>query len=231
MIIEGTYTLQASPEDVWQCLMDRQILLEIIPGIEQLEMLEGNSYAIAIAVKHAPLKGTYCGRVTISEQQFPYHYRLTIDGEGHQHSISGSGSIHLNKHENQTIIAYSGTLMVGKLPTLVSKGAAKLLIQHFFTALADYLRTNALTRTLESEQIAGASVIKQSNGSVVILPSPPPSSFMESIPPSLRIVRLLKLGQGNATQEALWTKRIRQAGILSGLLFLVWVGTRLPRRG
>src|SRR5438552_998859 len=26
MIIEGTYTLQATPEDVWRCLMDEQIL-------------------------------------------------------------------------------------------------------------------------------------------------------------------------------------------------------------
>ncbi len=229
MIIEGTYTLQASPEDVWQCLMDRQILLETIPGIEQLEMLEKDSYAMTITIKQAPLKGTYHGRVTVSEQQYPYHYRLAIEGEGRQHSISGSGSIHLNEHENQTIIAYTGTLMIGKLPTLVGKGAAKLLIQHFFTALADHLRTNYLSQFVESEEIAGASVIKQSGGSIVILPPPPVSLSTEGISPTLKIVRWLKLGKGNSAQEALWTKRVQQVSMLSGLLFLVWVGTRLPR--
>ena len=37
MEIEGTYTLQASPEEVWQCLMDTQVLRSAIPGVEQLE--------------------------------------------------------------------------------------------------------------------------------------------------------------------------------------------------
>src|SRR5256885_13676838 len=37
MIIEGTYTLQATPEDVWRCLMDEQILRSAIPGLESLE--------------------------------------------------------------------------------------------------------------------------------------------------------------------------------------------------
>lgn len=224
MIIEGTYTLQASPEDVSQCLVDRQILLETIPGIEQLERVKKDSYAVAITIKQVPLKGTYHGLVTVSEQQHPYHYHLTMEAEGRQHSISGNGNIHLNESENQTVIAYTGTLTIGKFPALVSKGAAKLLIQHFFTALADRVRENALLRHTKTEEIA--DTIKRPGGSIIVLP--PPST--EDIPLSLKIARWFKLGEGDSEQEALWAKRVQQLSILSGLLFLVWVGTRLPRR-
>ena len=46
-----------------------------------------------------------------------------------------------------------------------------------------------------------------------------------------RIVHLLRLGKGNASEEIRWTQRIRRTGYTSMLLFLVWVGTRIiPRR-
>src|SRR3989442_10392534 len=82
MDIEGTYTLHASPEDVWQSLMDRQVLLRTVPGIEQLEQLDKDTYAIAMHMKQASLIGTYHGHVTVTEQHYPYHYRLIIDVEG-----------------------------------------------------------------------------------------------------------------------------------------------------
>src|SRR5437763_13680785 len=110
MDIEGTYTLQASPEDVWQSLLDRQVLLRTLPSIEQLEQLDRDTSAIDIHVKQASLIGTYHGHVTVAEQHFPYHYRLIIDGEGRQSTLSGNGVGHLSQRDSMTIIAYKGTL-------------------------------------------------------------------------------------------------------------------------
>ncbi len=241
MNIEGTYTLQAVAEDVWQCLMDPQVLLHTIPGIERLVQVKNDTYAVSLHVKNAPLIGTYSGTITITEQQYPYHYRLQIEGEGRQSSISGSGTVHLNGHDHYTIIAYTGTLTIGKLGTLlpppVVKGAAKMLIQQFFTALADQLRASSPAQVSASEEIAGAAVVRQPGGNIVILPPVP------SIPPAAQvaapttgqrvthtIVRLLGLGGGDPEQQERWANRLRRIGIASVLLLLVWVGTRLPRR-
>lgn len=115
MNIEGTYTLQAPGEEVWHYLMDQEILHATIPGVESVEQIDKNTYDIIITVQYASLKGSYRGHLTHSEQQYPYHYRLNIEGEGSQGTFNGSGSVHLNTHENTTIIAYKGTLTTSKL--------------------------------------------------------------------------------------------------------------------
>ena len=239
MDIEGTYTLQASPEDVWQSLMDRQVLLRTVPGIEQLEQLHQDAYELAIHIKQAPLIGTYHGRVTVTEQHYPYHYRLIVNGEGRQSTLSGNGVVHLSQRDSMTIIAYKGTLNLSKLGTLlpsaIVKGTAKLLIQQFFTALADHLRAKIPAQVAASEEPKGASIIKQPLGDIVILP-PAATLAQETskLPPSYTslqsIVHRFGLGGGDPVQEALWEARIRRMAIASGLLLLVWIGTRLPRR-
>ncbi|MBV9232329.1 MAG: hypothetical protein JOZ18_23680 [Chloroflexi bacterium] len=234
MNIEGTYTLQASPEDVWNCLMDQQILLRSIPGIQKLEKVDENTYAIAMHIKYAPLRDSYHGHITITEQQYPYHYRIAIQGEGRQSTITGSGGLHLNERYNNTIIAYQGTLTLGRLGTLlpasVVKGAAKLLIQQFFSALSDQLRIKGHSQAVTSEEVVGASVVKRSAGSIVILP---PASVTQSVPKTTlsgTIVRWFGLGEGDPVQEERWENNLRRISIISALLILVWIGTRLPRR-
>src|SRR5205085_7811181 len=76
MDIEGTYTLQASAEEVWQCLMDTQVLRHAIPGVEQVERLDDYKHTITLHVKQTPLMGSYHGQVTIAEQHYPYYYTL-----------------------------------------------------------------------------------------------------------------------------------------------------------
>src|SRR6266581_2225736 len=110
MNIEGTYTLQASPADVWSCLMDQQKLRKAIPGLEQLEVLGENTYVVTTHISLTPLMGSYHGQITVTEQQFPYQYQIAITGEGRQSTISGTGHIQLSELGENTVIAYKGTL-------------------------------------------------------------------------------------------------------------------------
>ena len=89
MDFEGTYTLQASPHDVWSCLMDQQTLQHVIPGAERLEALGEDTYAIAMHIGSSPLAGFYHGHVTVTERQYPSSYHLTIECEGGQSTING----------------------------------------------------------------------------------------------------------------------------------------------
>jgi len=224
MNIEGTYTLQASLEDVWQSLTDKDVLLHTIPGLTHLEQLDNDTYAISVQVKYAPLMGMYTGHVTVIEQRGPYYCHITITGEERQNTIGGSASIHANERNGNTIINYSGTLAIGKsetlLPARVIAGAAKLFTQQFLNTLASYLRERMIMRPLNSEQ------------EEMILVSPASMRQNISFPAlTLRFVRLFGLGNGDPEEEIRWAQRIRRGGIAAGLLFLVWVGTRLPRHG
>ncbi|QBD79368.1 hypothetical protein EPA93_26625 [Ktedonosporobacter rubrisoli] len=244
MDIEGTYTLQGSPEDVWHCLMNPQVLRLTVPGIERIEQVDKHTYNVALRVEHTPFVGTYKGRVTIVEQQYPYHYRIAFEGEGHQHvpgvngdgeqnGISGTGSIHLNGRDGHIVIAYRGTLALRKADPLwssaVIKGGLKLFIQQFFTALNDYLHTRA--QEVTTEEIVGATVLKRAGGNIVVLPSLSAQSPEPARLSALQmVVHWLGLGDGDPEQERLWATRFQRVGIISALLVLIWIGTRLPGR-
>ena len=230
MDIEGTYTLQASPEEVWQCLMDEQVLRRAIPGVEKLEPLGEHRYSVTLYIKQAPLIGAYHGQVTISEQHYPYYYHIAIEGEGRQSRISGGGVVHLNERDENTVVAYKGTLNIGKLGTLLPpplvKGTAKLLLQQFFTALSEYLRTliPSFLAPEMTENGQDAAMVEQFDEQVTIVPAFASPTLLHAL------VHGLKLGGGDPALEDLWVSRIRRVGVLCGLLLLVWVGTKLPRR-
>lgn len=245
MNIEGTYTLQATPEEVWRCLMDPQVLQRAIPGVERLERQNSHCYAVALHIRQAPLIGLYQGYVTISEQQYPCQYHIIIEGEGRQSKFSGEGIIQLSRHDEHTVVAYRGMLNPGKLVTLLPpplvQGAAKMLIQQFFTELAEYLRT--LNRVEISVSLAdmqnGEMPDQEYREEAEILADEAESRigfFPSALFPAgrrpllLAIVRRLGLGAGNPAEEARWVVRARRLGLVMTLLTLVWIGTRLPRR-
>jgi carbon monoxide dehydrogenase subunit G len=224
MNIEGTYTFQSKLTEIRQSLTRQEALQQAIPGLEQLEPLENNRYNVAIHIKYPPLVGTYQGLVSFVEDQQSASYRLLIESNGSPNTLTGVGSIQLHEFGENTTVFYKGTLTISKrgvrLTPAVTKGALKLLIQQFFTSLSDQLRMDH-TGIVEED----------GNTAVDVVPfhSPPAapevaSSFIH------KIVRWLGLGKANALQEEIWAERIRQIGLVSGFLFLVWIGTRLARK-
>ncbi len=237
MNIEGTYTLQAPPQAVWQCLKDKELLLRTFPGLVRFEPAGDDAYEIALQVKSLPLNGTYYGLAHVTENLQPhyYHVMITTTGDDTQNMLSGNGGIHIKEHNGNTIITYKGSITLSKRGLRVSpavvKGAAKLLLQQFFTVLAEQLRLQYSPQIVATEELAGATVIRQSGGDIVLLPRVTADEAQEERAPIFRtIVRFLGLGGGDPEEEDRWIRRIRRIGIISGLLMLVWIGTRLPRR-
>ena len=62
------------------------------------------------------------------------------------------------------------------------------------------------------------------NGRMEASSLPDKSSFLHIV------VRQLGLGDNDPFLEQQWVNRLRRIGLVSMLLFFVWVGTRLPRR-
>ncbi|MBO0778184.1 MAG: hypothetical protein J2P37_05080 [Ktedonobacteraceae bacterium] len=230
MNIEGTYTLQAPAEHVWRNLMDPLVLRKSIPGIERLEQIDDKTYELALHIKNAPLRGTYCARINITEQQYPYHYRISIQGEGPQQQFSGDGAIQLQEREEKTVIVYQGQMQMDHphLPATLAKGMLKLLVQQFFASLADLLYAKRYVTAGPGRDNGATTILEGQNGSIVLLP-PPPLKEKGSI--LRRVIHRSGLGGGEQEEEERWEARIRRFGVIVGLLLLVWVGTRIiPRR-
>ena len=232
MEIEGTYTLRATPEEVWDILADHQMLLHTIPEIKQLERVDDYTQTLALHLTYAPLIGTYYGSVHIAERIYPSHSHIMIESvRDTQNTMSGEAILDLQSHEDTTIVSYKGDISLHKAGTqlqrTVIKGAMKLLIQQFFTALEEQLWQQAAKKRVE-EEIVIRTITQRSPTQDRTRANQQETqrvSFLQ------RIVHLLRLGEGSASEEIRWTQRIRRTGYASMLLFLVWVGTRIiPRR-
>lgn len=87
MKVAGTATLQAPVEKVWQGILDPQVLVRTIPGCESLSETGENQYAMTITVGVASIKGTYQGKVQLSD--LVEHESLLMHAEG----ASAAGTI------------------------------------------------------------------------------------------------------------------------------------------
>lgn len=231
MNIEGTYTLQATQEDVWLSLMDNSLIEKAVPGLDQLERLEEPNFTIAMHVQQAPLSGAYKGQVAVTKQKFPTLYRLNFEGEGTQHTVNGTIELNLDEDGDNTVVTYKCVLNLSKagkpLTSTMVKGNIKHLFQQFFAAVADRLRmTNAYFQEVEMNADSMVSSSSQQHTQAPFLPD------LATEQPAFiyALVRFLRLGEGDIVQEELWVNRFKRVSVISGLLLLVWVGTRIPRR-
>jgi carbon monoxide dehydrogenase subunit G len=237
VMIEGTYTLQTSPEGAWRCLMDEQMLRQAIPGLDHLERLDEQTLAITVHIRQAPLIGAYHGHITVTDQQYPYYYSLAVEGEGGQSKIHGSGVVHLHARGTYTIVVYKGSLHLGMpgtlLPPLVVKGAAKHFIQQFFATLTEEIRAMAFPSSEAPEtltDLARTMDYTHERSNVITLPREQITVKEARKGYPYPLIHLLRLGKGDPQQEEEWATRIKRTGVVALLLLLVWVGTRLPKR-
>ncbi|GCF09054.1 CoxG family protein [Dictyobacter arantiisoli] len=234
MNIEGTYTVQARSHEVWRYLTDPELLNQTAPGITSVSSVDEHTHTITIFIDNAPFKGSHQGQITLSELQYPYHYRLSLSSEGAL-NLQGVGSIHLHERDGKTIIAYKGALTAKTTalwsPALV-KGAAKLFIQQYFHALADHLRMLPGAQSVPDTQTT-SSTVSQPAGEITIVPHAHADNNEEELLPdtvSAKVVHLLHLGAANTEEQVRWERRLRRTSTITGLLVLVWIGTKLPRR-
>ena len=194
-------------------------------------IVDDYTQTLALHFTYTPLLGTYYGSVRVAESHYPTHSRIVIESvRDTQGTMSGEAIVDLESHEDTTIVTYKCDLSLHKPRTeiqrTVIKGAAKLLIQQFFTALEEQLWQEQATKKRAEEELLKIMALQRS----AAYQSHTSQDKAQRVTFLQRIVRLLRIGKGNITEEVRWTQRIRRTGYASMLLFLVWVGTRIPRR-
>ena len=143
MKIEGTYTVPAGRETVWQHLLDPDSLARSLPGCEKLERQPDGSYRAEMKVGIAAVKGTYHGRVEILDPVPHEQFRMKVEGNGAGGFLKGEGILTLSGNGNETKIGYSGDVLVGGVIASVGQrlvqAAARQVVQQFFQAFSKQL--------------------------------------------------------------------------------------------
>jgi hypothetical protein len=116
MKIAGSYPLRYPPQQVWEALMDPEVLSRTLPGCESLVRVEGpgeENFAGALAVQVGPVRGEFKGALELSDLAPPGRYHMRLQGQGPGGFMSGEGDVRLEEAEAGTLLHYDLDAQIG----------------------------------------------------------------------------------------------------------------------
>ncbi len=78
MELSGDHLFSASRERVWGFLLDPESLRQCLPGCEKLDEIGPDEYEATMKIGIGAIRGTYQGRVKISNKQEPDRYTMLV---------------------------------------------------------------------------------------------------------------------------------------------------------
>ena len=146
MKLEGAHEVPAPRQKVWDAFLDPDQLRQAIPGCEKLEALGNDEYKATMKVGVGGVKGTFEGKVRLSEKKPPESYKMAVEGTGAPGFVRGETVISLSDVNGGTRVAYVADLQVGGLIASVGQrmlgGVAKMMADKFFGKMSELLQAS-----------------------------------------------------------------------------------------
>ncbi len=138
MTMSGEVQLAAPREVVWTKLNDPAVLKACIPGCEELEATEDGGFRAVAKMKVGPVSARFKGKVTLTDLDPPYGYKIYGEGEGGVAGFAKGGEVvGLTDKDGGTLLTYNVEAQIGgKLAQLgqrMTNGSAKKLADALFT--------------------------------------------------------------------------------------------------
>jgi carbon monoxide dehydrogenase subunit G len=144
MKIPASYTFDATPQAVWDLLLDTEAIAACLPGCETLDPIGENKYRAELTMGIAAVTGRYQGTVEMCDLDPPHAYRLVVEGRGKPGFMKGSGALKLTAHEGGTLVEVEGEAQVGGTIARVGQrllgGVSKMTMDRFFACLQGRLK-------------------------------------------------------------------------------------------
>ncbi len=139
MQLSGEHRFTAPREQVYQFMLDPETLRSCLPGCEQLDETGEDEYSATMKIGIGMIKGTFTGKVKISDRNEPSSYRMRVEGKGPQGQVSGDGMLELIEDDGGTLVKWSGDANVrgtlARIGSRVIQPAASTIVGQFFKCL------------------------------------------------------------------------------------------------
>ena len=114
MKIQGEHRFAAPRQEVWEALLDPEVLARTVPGSQGLERTGDNAFQGELKIKVGPVQGVFQGKVTLDDLKPPASYTLKLDGRGAPGFVNGTGGIVLEDDpDGGTLLRYDVVAQVG----------------------------------------------------------------------------------------------------------------------
>jgi carbon monoxide dehydrogenase subunit G len=141
-------------ERIFALLLDPAVLARLLPGVEKLEETGPNQYAVVVKLGVGAIRGTYTGKVALSEVQAPESFRISGEAKGGPGFAKGQATLTLVAEDAGARIRASGDVQVGGAIATVGQrmldGVAKSMANEFFQSLGRELAGQAVAKVSAS---------------------------------------------------------------------------------
>jgi uncharacterized protein len=139
MELQGSVTIPAAPEQVWQALNDPEVLRLCIPGCDEIRQISAQEMHARLMLKMGPVRANFVGKVLLTDVRPPHGYTLNFEGSGGSAGFArGSSVITLTPTADGTQLDYTAQASVaGKLGQIGGRlmdASARQLADRFFAA-------------------------------------------------------------------------------------------------
>jgi len=139
MKIEGSHTIKAPRELLYQLMIDPEILRRCVPGCQTLEDAGDGSYNMTLKAGVGSIKGIFTGSIKLEDMREPERYKMIVDAKGSAGFLKGEGLIDLSEQGEETLVNYTGVTSVGGTIAGVGQrmvqSTAKMMAGQFFAAI------------------------------------------------------------------------------------------------
>ena len=143
MKIEGTSDIPAPRDKVWAAFLDPATLAKAIPGCDALEELAPGEFKAVMKIGVGAIKGTFEGKVRLSDQDPPNRYRMAVEGKGGPGFVRGDAAMSLSDVDGGTRVTYDADVQVGGLIASVGQrmlgGVSRMMLDQFFNRMTELL--------------------------------------------------------------------------------------------
>jgi len=110
-----------------------------MPGCDHLARIGEDEYEMKMKMVISSVQGLFGGKVRLTDQAPPEHFRLIVEGSGKVGFMKGEGVLTLAPVEASTEVKYDGEVQIGGMIAGVGQRlldvTAKLIIKKFFEKL------------------------------------------------------------------------------------------------
>ena len=139
MKLQISHSFTATPGQVFAAVIDPAVLQRCIEGCEKMEKTGDDTYIVHLKVGVAGMKGSYSGKVQITEKRPPEALTLAIDGKGVPGFVKATARMQLSAAGDRTQLAGEADATVGGLIAAIGsrliEAAAKKMMGGFFARL------------------------------------------------------------------------------------------------
>jgi carbon monoxide dehydrogenase subunit G len=146
--LSGEVRLCGRPQEVFDRLLDPEVIKRCIDGCERFELVAPKRYEFTATARLGAFRGTFEGVAEVSDIVAPENYTISVSGKSKLGRVEGSASVRLLEAQGQLRLHYEVEARVSGMIAAVGGSMidlwAKKAVSEVFARLAREIATPAI---------------------------------------------------------------------------------------